>query len=149
VQLLAPRKLTRPLGIEGAETVTRLCGARELATGYNILSSKEPAAGMVARSAGDAMDIGALLSCLAISKRPGNVGVALGAVAGILVLDYVTAKELGAESRRPRGEIRDYSDRSGLPKPPDAMRGAWRESARRPRMSLAQAPSVVPARTGS
>lgn len=135
-QLLAPKSLTRPLGIEGTERFTRLCGARELACGMGILRSGNPAPWVEARMAGDAIDMAVLTSALAISPRRGNVLLALGAVAGIAALDYLAAKELGAESRRPRGEQRDYSDRSGLRRPPHDMRGAWRDSARRQRLRI-------------
>jgi hypothetical protein len=137
-EVLAPRMLARSLGMRGKEGLLRFYGMREIACGVGILMSKDPTPWVMARVGGDVLDATTLTAGLAgMSSKKANTFVALGAVAGVTVLDYTTTKELGANSRRPRGQIRDYSDRSGLPRPPEAMRGAWRESAGRQRLTIA------------
>jgi hypothetical protein len=57
--------------------------------------------------------------------------IAMGAVAGVTVLDIMCTNALMAQPHEARGrriERRwDYSDRSGLPRPPNEMRGAARD----------------------
>jgi hypothetical protein len=42
-EVLAPRALTRGLGMEGNEQIVRAYGLREIATGIGILFSNQPA----------------------------------------------------------------------------------------------------------
>jgi hypothetical protein len=54
---------------------------------------------------------------------------AVAAVAGVTVLDAICAQRLSSTHRgravtRRRSQARDYSDRRGMPRPPEAMRGA-------------------------
>jgi hypothetical protein len=53
--------------------------------------------------------------------------LALAAVAGATAVDVYCAQALSRESPIPLPPMRDYSDRSGLPRPPQAMRGAARD----------------------
>jgi hypothetical protein len=128
-QLFAARAVTKALGLRGGETLVRACGLREVASGLGILNGNEAPTWLAARAAGDLADLAALAAMAPMSSKRGSVALAAGAVAGIAALDYVTAKALGSQADKPRGEIRDYSDRSGFSRPPDQMRGAWRDSA--------------------
>ena len=53
--------------------------------------------------------------------------LALASVAGVTALDIYCAPDADRESPMPLPPMRDYSDRSGLPRPPKAMRGAARD----------------------
>ncbi|MEC9483744.1 MAG: hypothetical protein UMU75_10575, partial [Halomonas sp.] len=54
-QVLAPRKITRSLGVEGTEPLVRACGAREIACGIGALSNN-PTLAIWSRVGGDALD---------------------------------------------------------------------------------------------
>jgi hypothetical protein len=56
--------------------------------------------------------------------------LAIAVVAGVAALDVACAKAL---SKKPREAVRDYSDRRGMPKPADEMRGAARADFEAPR----------------
>src|SRR3954469_11273317 len=56
-QLLAPRAVCRLAGLPHAPSLTRLCGARELACGIGILTQDDPEPWLKARIAGDVMDL--------------------------------------------------------------------------------------------
>jgi hypothetical protein len=129
VELLSPDTLTKSLGMEGKESLLRAYGARELAAGIGILSSRQPAPWVWGRVAGDIQDLATLATGMRQDNpRKTNVALALAAVAGITALDAVCAKALGNNVRRRSDRaIRDYSHRSGFPKPPEQMRGAARD----------------------
>lgn len=122
-ELLTPRTLTEQLGMEGKEELLRFYGAREMAAGLGILIGGNPAPWIWGRVAGDVLDLATLATGLdAHNARKGNVAIALAAVAGVTALDGLCARALGGTA----DAIRDYSDRRGMPKPPEAMRGAAR-----------------------
>ncbi|MBS4150204.1 transcriptional regulator [Pseudomonadota bacterium DY0742] len=121
VQLLAPRQVSHFIGMPGSETVVRACGIREIATGVGILLSDDPRPWIYGRIGGDALDLAGLGWSIERGDQPASAALAAGAVAGITALDVSCAKGLDAE-REPTIEW-DYSDRSGFPAPPAAMRG--------------------------
>jgi hypothetical protein len=123
-ELLAPRSLTRALGMQGHETLVQAYGLREIATGVGILSSGQPAPWLWGRVGGDALDITSLMPGLSEDNpQKHNVGLALAAVAGVTVLDIICAQALTVNAAQPQ-RIYDYSDRSGLPGGANAVRGA-------------------------
>lgn len=127
-QVVAARSLTRALGMEGSETLVRVYGVREIAKGVGILASNDPTPWIWGRVAGDALDIATLVTGLdRDNPKRGNVGIALAAVAGITALDVYCGQALSSESTQPLPPVRDYSNRSGLPRPPEQMRGAARD----------------------
>jgi len=122
-EVLAPGRLARALGMDDKEAIIRAFGLREIATGIAILSSEDPTPWVWARVAGDALDLATLARGLdADNPRKGNVEFALTAVAGVTALDVICGRKLGDEATT--FVPRDYFDRSGLPLPPDEMRGA-------------------------
>ncbi|MCF7200559.1 transcriptional regulator [Pseudomonas oligotrophica] len=121
VQLLAPRQVTRFIGMPGSETMVRACGLREIATGVGILLSDDPRPWIYGRIGGDALDLAGLGWSIERGDQPAGAALAAGAVAGLTALDVSCARGLDAE-RVPSIEW-DYSDRSGFPEPPTAMRG--------------------------
>ena len=129
-ELVAGRELARWLGMEERERLIRAYGVREIATGVAILTQDDPTPWVWGRVAGDALDIGTLAVGLGgDNPERRNVGLALAAVAGVTVLDVVCAQQLTADRDRPPPRpLPDYSDRSGLPRPPEAMRGVARDA---------------------
>ena len=59
-ELLAARRITRTLGVEGSEGVVRAFGAREAAAGVALLAAPAVSTNVWMRVAGDAMDLAAL-----------------------------------------------------------------------------------------
>ena len=123
-EVFAPRTLTRTLGMEGHETLVQAYGVREIATGLGILTQADPAPWIWGRIGGDALDLATLAPALSEDNPQRHNAIAtMAAVAGVTVLDVICAQMLHAEDR-PALPMRDYSRRSGLPRPPEQMRGA-------------------------
>ncbi len=115
VELLAPRRITGMLGLEGNEGLARAYGAREIGSGFLSLSVDREI-GLWSRVAGDGADIATLLLAL----RPGNpkranAGLALAIVLGVTLLDVIGAQSVTSRHGRQRGNWRQYGDRSGFP----------------------------------
>jgi len=132
LEVFAGRRVARWLGMEQHETLIRAYGVREIVKGVGILSSRDPTPWIWGRVAGDALDLATLGRGLTDPKAEReNVMMAMGAVAGVTVLDVMCANALTGQPDEARGGQRqrrwDYSDRSGLPRPPDQMRGAARD----------------------
>lgn len=129
-ELLAPRQISRPLGVREGTSLVRAYGLREIATGIGILTRPDPAPWIWGRVAGDALDLATLSAGLGREGARGDrMGMAIGAVALVTALDLACARALQSE-RRPEPRMHDYSDRRGMPRPPEEMRGAAREEAR-------------------
>lgn len=127
-EVIAPRALARTLGMDGQDTLIRAYGVREIATGIGILASEDPTPWVWGRVAGDALDVATLMPGLdPDNPQRANVGLALAAVAGVTALDIYCGQTLSREDTSPQPPLRDYSDRSGLPRPPQQMRGAARD----------------------
>jgi hypothetical protein len=126
-ELLMPRQVGHAAGLGGREALVRMYGVREIATGLGLLASRRPVWWMWARVVGDALDAATLSR-----GRSRRAGLSLGIVAAVAAADVACAAAL---SRRARAmpSARDYSDRSGLPRPPDQMRGAARSDYELPR----------------
>lgn len=128
MEVVAPRTLARALGMRGSEALLTGYGLREIGTGIGILASDNPAPWIWGRVGGDALDIGTLTTGLTDKNpRKENVGLALAAVAGVTVLDIVCACALGANGARAPRSVWDYSNRRGMSRSPEAMRGAARD----------------------
>jgi hypothetical protein len=126
VELMAPRAVGRLLGMEGREKLVRTFGAREISAGIVSLST-ERQAGMWSRVAGDGMDLAALLGAYRRDNpKRSNVGLAIGIVIGIAMLDIAAGKMTTSVHTRKRREWRRYSDRSGFPRGLQEARGAAR-----------------------
>lgn len=121
VQLLAPRQVSRFIGIQGSEGMIRACGVREIITGVGILMADNPKPWIYGRVGGDALDLACLGWSVERGREPVNAAIALGAVAGVTAVDIGCARALEAE-RAPVTEW-DYSDRSGFPNGAEQVRG--------------------------
>jgi hypothetical protein len=131
LEIFAPRRITRALGMEGEEALVRAFGFREVAAGMLALSVEKDA-GLWGRVAGDGLDLAALVTALrADNPKKGNVAAALFMVAGITMLDILTADEVGRRHAREQSPPRLYHERTGYPKGIEASRGvaARKESA--------------------
>jgi hypothetical protein len=96
-ELLAPRTIARWLGVDpGRSGLLRALGVREVGHGVDLLAHRDPAPGIHARVAGDALD-GALLGVAATRTRnPGGFAALSAAVLGIVALDLLCAVRLHA-----------------------------------------------------
>jgi len=125
VEVFGGRSVARWLGMEQHERLIRAYGVREIATGIGILASRDPTPWIWGRIAGDALDLATLGKGLTDpNAERDNVGIAVGAVAGVTVLDVICANALTGQPQQARQLRWDYSDRSGLPRPAEQMRGA-------------------------
>jgi hypothetical protein len=122
VELAMPRAMSRAAGMSGSPRLMRAYGLREIGVGIGLLNARDPAPWLWVRVAGDALDM-ATVSSAFVSPRtnPMRTMVSLAFLAGITALDAAAAKGAGPAAIRHSG--RDYSGRSGFPKPPGEMRG--------------------------
>jgi hypothetical protein len=122
VELFAPKRVTRALGMEGHETLVRAYGAREIMSGIMTLSP-DKTTGLKSRLAGDGIDIATLLAAYRQDNpKKDNVAVALAMVGGVTVLDWIGAQ--ATQNRHgPKGRRMDFRNRSGFPKGIAASRG--------------------------
>jgi hypothetical protein len=125
-ELLAPRAVSRSIGLEGREELVRVYGAREIATGVAILASHDPTPWIWGRLAGDAIDLVTLGTAVQDAGHEDRESLSLTAVAvlGVAALDAACVYGLTADKRLGGGRSADYSDRRGFPRNPAAMRGA-------------------------
>jgi hypothetical protein len=137
LEIFAPERITRALGLEGQENLVRAYGFREVAAGLLSLSI-EKKAGLWSRVVGDGLDIATLMPALRDDNpKKGNVVIALMMVGGITLLDIAAAEAVGARHARRTGRRRLYPDRTGYPKGMLASRGiaARKKSAPESRVS--------------
>ena len=130
-QLLAPRRITDSLGMDGSETLIRAYGVREITSGV-ITLSPDKATGLWSRVAGDALDIATLVSAVdRYNPKRENAKLAIFAILGITALDVMIAMAVSARSKRD-GKIShpDFSKRSGFPKGIESSRGKASSIAR-------------------
>ncbi len=138
-ELLAPRRVSRAAGMTKNDTLLRGYGLREIATGVGLLVARNPRPWLWGRVAGDILDV-ATVAGTANTRKPGRLGGSLAALLGVGLLDVYAAIQSKPKRSGPARSYpvsgRDYSDRSGFPRKPDAMRGAARAKAK-PKVSAA------------
>jgi hypothetical protein len=128
VELVAPHRITRALGMHGQENLVSGYGLREIGTGIGILTAKDPTPWIWGRVGGDALDLGTLAPALSgHNRRRGGAGLAFAAVLGVTVLDLACGVVLHNRAKQRAIRHPDYGDRRGLPRPPEQMRGAARD----------------------
>lgn len=94
-EVVAPRRLGRMTGLQSYRRMLPGLGLREIAAGLGVLASRQPAAGMWARVAGDGMDLGVLAGALARRRsRRTRVMAAIAAVVGVTALDILVARRM-------------------------------------------------------
>jgi len=147
LELMAPRRVSREIGMRDQSGLVGAYGAREIATGVGILASRDPTPWIWGRVAGDVLDAVSLLPAATTpGRKQGNAMASLAAVAGVLLVDAYCARQLSGQDsahgsallcssssrRTPKAPPRDYSSRSGFPRSPDEMRGAASKTFRTP-----------------
>lgn len=123
LELAAPGRLAKWLGLKSHKPLIRGYGAREVATGAGILTGVGSHWFVWGRVAGGAADMATLLAGYRASKRKANILLALGGVAAVTALDLVCAAQLTQNRKQPRRPVRDYSHRSGFPRGVEASYG--------------------------
>lgn len=105
--LAAPGSVARMIGLrddDKTRETLRLVGARELVSGFGILSQRRPTGWVWSRVAGDALDLALLGSQLTSDDADKDrVAVAAAAVAGITALDLFCSQQL-SRSTGPQGQ---------------------------------------------
>jgi hypothetical protein len=143
-ELVAPGRIARALGLDDKAGLIRAFGARELASAVPTLSVDKPI-GLAARIGGDVLDLGTLATALhRDNPKRHNAAIATAMVVGITLLDIVAYTGVEAEHRRPPGTDKDYGDRSGFPRGPQASRGLARKDFSTP-PDLRAAPTIATA----
>lgn len=105
-ELIAPRALTRTIGMEDHARVAQFYGLREIGAGIGILLARDPTPWVWGRIAGDALDLASLTAALhPDNPERGRAAMALGAVAAVTLLDICCAQQLGG-NRRDGGTLR-------------------------------------------
>jgi hypothetical protein len=95
LELAAPRRLGRMTGVGDHAWITRAFGAREVAAGVGLLTQKSKAPWIWFRIAGDALDVAAMgLAMKSDKSKPSRIAVAAAAVAPIVILDVLCARNL-------------------------------------------------------
>jgi hypothetical protein len=115
VELAAPHRIARPLGLRHKEGLVRGFGLREIGAGILTLSVDRQV-GLLSRIAGDGLDLAVLATARPWTSRRGrNAAAATIAVGAITLLDILAAAAVINAHRR-SGAPRNYSNRTGLPK---------------------------------
>ena len=95
MELLAPRRVEKMIGVKKKTKVLRTFGAREIASGVGILAQPSKPAWVWSRVAGDAMDLAFLASTMKERKtNKKKLAMAVAAVAGVSALDVYCGKQL-------------------------------------------------------
>ncbi|MEA3131586.1 MAG: hypothetical protein QOF46_3381 [Paraburkholderia sp.] len=126
-QVLAPRVMSRAVGVKASPATMRMTGLRELTCGVGILAARDPRPFLWARVGGDALDLGTLATASSgLDAHRRRAMISAVNVACLSALDVYAANRssAAAPADATRRAIRDYSARSGFPRQPSAMRGA-------------------------
>jgi len=110
-ELLAPRSLSRLIGVPSRRRVLRGLGMREIVSGVGILSGRRPGPWLWSRVVGDAMDLGLLLVAAGIGgrTRKSRILLATGSVAAIAALDLLYARRFSGIAQLPAADTTDGS----------------------------------------
>lgn len=122
-ELAMPRRMARIAGAPGVPGLIRAHGLREIGTGIGILASKDPAPWLWGRVLGDVLDAATVGAGLVTRRRPVRTLTSVALLLGVAWLDFKVAESASLDKKRGRRAVRDYSDRSGFPRPAAAMRG--------------------------
>jgi len=102
-EIMAPRTVSRFLGRGLQVGTVRAFGWREIAAGVGLLATSRTLPWLLARVAGDALDLAPLGPTLS-SRNPkqGRGIAATAAVAGVTALDMIAARRVSQRKRRSR-----------------------------------------------
>lgn len=131
-QVLAPGRVNRLIGVEDSRRnrmVMRAMGVRELAGAPGILDRPRPAGFLLARVAGDVLDLSLLGAALGAQRnRRVRVAAATAAVAGVAVLDVI-ASATTSRSADPTTDGGSVRARAAITvnRPPEEVYRLWRD----------------------
>lgn len=131
-ELIAPRAISRLIGVPNRPLVFALLGIRELASGLGILKKREPAEWLWTRVAGDVIDLSLLGVALASNDaKTRRVEAAAAAVLGMTVLDLVSARQQSAIG----GEVGTihFQKTITIQRSPETVYNFWRNFENLPR----------------
>lgn len=103
IEVAAPGRLARWLGLEGSKTARNTLiafGIREIAAGGMLLRGPAVSTNVWNRVIGDAIDAGALGIAMRSSTRKGAVAGAMAFVGGAMLADVLTARALDRDTGR-------------------------------------------------
>ena len=138
-ELAMPRRLARIAGMPNAPRLSRAYGLREIGTGIGILTSKDPSPWIWGRVAGDALDVATVGVGLVTQRRPLRTLTSIAMLLGIAYIDMKVAEQAPPKRKLEKRSSRDYSGRSGFPKPAAEMRGV----ALKPSSPVVMAPTTA------
>lgn len=94
-EILAPRSVSRAIGVEPHPILMPMYGLREIVAGVGLLSKRRPVEWVVARIAGDAIDMASLAAAAPSCRTErGRLAAASLAVAGVTLLDVYCLQQL-------------------------------------------------------
>ncbi len=137
-EILAPRELSRLIGVDSNSTVIRSLGAREVLNGIGILAQPRSAGWMWARVAGDAMDLALLAKQLGDGSDREKTLAAIAAVVGVTIADIRTAQQLSsgagnAAAHQAPNDVIHVSKVVGINRPAADLYQYWHDFENLPR----------------
>jgi len=132
-QIVAPRLVTRLVGLPLPPALTIACGVRELVCGIGILTQEQPRPWVQARVVGDALDLTAFGAALLLPGADrSRLAVSTAAVASVAALDVYCSRELAKDRRRPAP--RHLSMSVHVDRPAAELYRFWRDLPNLPRV---------------
>ncbi len=126
IEIVAPERITRAIGLDGKEALIRWYGLREISAGIPTMSIDKQV-GLMMRIAGDGLDLATVAPALRRDNpQRKNARFALASLVFITALDVIATNAVLAAHRRTPPPPRDYSGRSGFPLGIEASRGIAR-----------------------
>ena len=102
LEILAPKAVTKSIGMQGNEDIVRAYGVHEMGTGLLLVSGEKPV-GVWSRLAGDGLNFALLLGALRRDNpKRGTARFALTVLAGLTLLDLANLQ--GARVRPSRDD---------------------------------------------
>src|SRR5215212_4421180 len=96
-EVIAPKGLSKLIGVRGNPKLVRAFGVREIASGIGILAQRRPVESVWSRVAGDALDLAMLGAAFAMPKtNRTRLAAATAAVAGVTALDVICGQQLSS-----------------------------------------------------
>jgi uncharacterized membrane protein len=135
MEVAAPQRVSRGLGLRGKTELVRLFGLREMASGLGLLNGGRPDRWVKARVAGDAMDLALLSTALAPNNpRRGAAVTAMAAVVGATALDVLCSRNLDHGKATPINGPLHVERSITIDRPPEDLYRFWRNFETLPRI---------------
>jgi uncharacterized membrane protein len=141
-QILAPRAMSRLIGVKNADGNTalmRAVGVREIAAGIGLLADPKPTGFAVARVAGDTMDLAMLVNTLATPENDkARALLATAVVVGVGLLDVLATEDLANTTPKvthPAKDAQPFSIRRSVTvnRPVDEVYAFWKDFGNMPK----------------